>query len=140
MSRKELPRAGLVQAALAGKITNRKGAVALHLTPRQFQRLKRRVREGGPLALRHQSRGRPSRRRLPVAVAAQVQALLRDYYAGFNDTHLTEKLREIHIPNGMRSNLQNSNARFRRADWRIRSAVRQPRLHGEDPDWQRSRM
>jgi len=28
MSRKELPRAGLVQAALAGKITNREGAVA----------------------------------------------------------------------------------------------------------------
>jgi hypothetical protein len=30
MSRKELPRAGLVQAALAGKITNREGAVVLH--------------------------------------------------------------------------------------------------------------
>src|SRR5262245_58064191 len=96
MSRKELPRAGLVQAALAGRITNREGAVALQLTVRQFQRLKQRVREGGPLALRHQNRGRPSPRRLPAAVAARVQALWRDYYAGFNDTHLTEKLREVH--------------------------------------------
>ena len=84
MSRKELPRAGLVQAALAGKITNREGAAALHLTVRQFQRLKRRVREGGPLALRHQRRGRPSGRRLPAAVAAQVQARLRARYTGFN--------------------------------------------------------
>jgi helix-turn-helix protein len=66
MSRKELPHAGLVQAALAGRITNREGAQALHLTSRQFQRLKQRVRLGGLSALRHQSRGRPSPRRLPA--------------------------------------------------------------------------
>lgn len=96
MSRKELPRAGLVAAALAGRITNREGAVALQLTPRQFQRLKQRFRTGGAVALRHRGRGQPSRRRLPIAVAAQVQTLLRDRYAGFNDTHLTEKLREVH--------------------------------------------
>ena len=39
MSKKELPRAGLVKAALSGRITNRQGATALHLTIRQFQRL-----------------------------------------------------------------------------------------------------
>jgi hypothetical protein len=33
---------------------------------------------------------------LPAPVCAQVQALLQDRYAGFNDTHLTEKLREHH--------------------------------------------
>ena len=41
MSRKEVPRAGLVKAARAGKITNHEGAVALQLSVRQFQRLKR---------------------------------------------------------------------------------------------------
>lgn len=96
MSRKEVPRAGLVAAALAGRITNREGAGALHLTVRQFQRLKQRVRRAGAEALRHQGRGRPSHQRLPAAVGAQVQALLRDRYAGFNDTHVTEKLREVH--------------------------------------------
>lgn len=96
MSRKELPRPGLVNAALAGRISNREGAVALGITLRQFQRLKQRVREQGVTALRHQGRGRPSPRRLPVALAGQVQALLRDRYAGFNDTHVTEKLREDH--------------------------------------------
>lgn len=40
MSRKEVPRAGLVEAALAGRITNAQGAAALGLTVRQFQRLK----------------------------------------------------------------------------------------------------
>jgi len=96
MSRKELPRAGLVQAALAGRISNREGATALQLTIRQFQRLKQRFRLAGAAGLCHQGRGRPSPRRLAAAVCAQVQALLRDRYAGFNDTHLTEKLRELH--------------------------------------------
>ena len=59
MSRKEVPRTGLVQAALTGRITNREGARALHLSIRQFQRLKGRARDGGVGALRHQSRGRP---------------------------------------------------------------------------------
>ena len=47
MSRKEVPRAGLVKAALAGKITNAEGARALHLSVRQFKRLKRRMRADG---------------------------------------------------------------------------------------------
>ena len=41
-------------------------------------------------------RERPSHRRLLAALAAQVLALLRDRYAGFNDRDVTEKLREQH--------------------------------------------
>jgi hypothetical protein len=48
MSRKEVPRAGLVKAALAGKITNAEGARALRLSVRQFRRLKKRFREHQP--------------------------------------------------------------------------------------------
>ena len=49
MSRREVPRPGLVKAALAGRITNAQGALALHLSVRQFQRLKRRFgAEGAP--------------------------------------------------------------------------------------------
>ena len=95
MSRKELPRAGLVTAALAGRISNREGAAALRMSARQFQRLKERFREGGAEALRHRGRGRLSHRRLPAATAVEVQALLSDRYKGFNDTHATEKLLEI---------------------------------------------
>ncbi len=39
MSRKEVPRAGLVKAALAGKITNQEGARALRLTVRRCPRM-----------------------------------------------------------------------------------------------------
>lgn len=128
MSRKEVPRPGLVAAALAGRITNRDGAAALHLTPRQFQRLKQRFRLGGAEALRHQGRGRPSHRRLPPTLGAQVQALLHDRYAGFNDTHLTEKLREVH---GL--------AISRESVRRLRRALGVPPVHRRRPPQHRSR-
>ena len=95
MSRKELLRAGLVKAALAGRITNRQGAKSLRLSVRQFQRLKRRLETGGDAALRHQSRGQPSSHRLPAALRTKVTTLMTTVYAGFNDVHLTEKLREV---------------------------------------------
>jgi hypothetical protein len=63
MSRKEVPRAGLLKAALARKISNAQGALALHLSVRQFQRLKRRYAAEGAPGLRHRLRGRPSPRR-----------------------------------------------------------------------------
>jgi transposase len=128
MSRKELPRAGLLAAAVAGRITNREGAAALRITCRQFQRLKQRFRVGGPLAVRHQGRGRPSPRRLPAPVCAQVQALLQDRYAGFNDTHLTEKLREHH---GL--------AVSRESVRRLRRALGRPAVHRRRPAQHRAR-
>jgi transposase len=96
MSRKEVPRAGLLKAALAGKISNAQGAQALHMSVRQFQRCKVRFSAEGPRGLPHRLRGRPApRRRLPADVRARVAALLQSTYAGFNDCHATEKLQEI---------------------------------------------
>jgi len=96
MSRKEVPRAGLLKAALAGKISNAQGAQALHMSVRQFQRCKVRFGAEGPRGLPHRLRGRPApRRRLPPDVRARVAALLQSTYAGFNDCHATEKLQEI---------------------------------------------
>jgi hypothetical protein len=96
MSRKEVPRAGLVKAALTGKITNEERARALRLSVRQFQRLKRRVPTEGGAGLLHRSRGRASPRRLAAAVCKQVVRLMTTVYDGFNDVHLTEKLQEQH--------------------------------------------
>jgi helix-turn-helix protein len=96
MSRKEVPRAGLVKAALTGKITNVEGARALHLSVRQFKRLKARVRAAGVGALVHRSRGQPSPRRLSADLRAQVVRFMTTTYEGFNDVHLTEKLQEQH--------------------------------------------
>jgi transposase len=128
MSRKEVPRAGLVKAALAGKITNAQGALALHLSLRQFQRLKRRVRAEGARGLLHRARGRPSPRRLPPELWQQVATLLTTTYAGFNDCHLAEKLQEGH-------RLPVSRASVRR----IRRALGRPAKHRRRPPQHRAR-
>lgn len=96
MSRKEAPRAGLVRAALDGRITNEQGARALGVSVRQFQRLKRRFETDGVRGLTHRTRGRPSPRRLAPAVRAEIVALMRTTYERINDVHLTEKLQEGH--------------------------------------------
>jgi transposase len=96
LSRKELHRPGLVKAVCAGRITNAQAATALRLSVRQVQRLKGRFAAGGAPALRHGSRGRPSPRRLPEAVRDRITHLMKTVYVGFNDAHLTEKLREHH--------------------------------------------
>src|SRR5260370_10619009 len=92
MSRKEVPRAGLVHAALVSRITNQQGATALRLSVRQVQRLKRRYQREGPRGLAHRSRGRPSPRRLPLALRPRIGDLITTAYPGLNDVHLTEKL------------------------------------------------
>src|ERR1700675_3862218 len=96
MSRKEVPRAGLVKAALAGKITNAEGARALRLRVRQFRRLKRQFRQRGARGLLHGLRGQPGNGRLTAEVRDQIAALMTTTYLDFNDVHLTEKLREVH--------------------------------------------
>lgn len=96
LSRKELHRPGLLKAACAGRVTNGQVAVALGMSVRHVRRLKRRFERGGAPALAHRSRGRPSPRRLSAAVREAVIRLLTTTYRGFNDTHLTEKLRERH--------------------------------------------
>ena len=96
LSRKELQRPGLIKAACSGRITTRQAAQALRLSLRQVRRLKRRFEADGPGGLTHRSRGRPSGRRLPAPTREAVTELMTTRYVGFNDTHLTEKLREQH--------------------------------------------
>jgi len=95
MSSKEARRPGLVQAALAGKATNADAALALGLSVRQFRRLRAAYRAAGIEGLLHGNRGRPSPRRRPEAEREWIVDLMGDRYAGLNDCHLTEKLREV---------------------------------------------
>ena len=82
MSRKEVPRAGLLKAALAGRISNAEGARALQLSVRQFQRLKRRFAAEGAAGLRNRMRARRSPRRLADSLRERVGQLLQQRYAG----------------------------------------------------------
>ncbi len=95
MSSKEALRPGLVRAAIEGKITNQQGAHGLGLKVRQFRRLKAAYRRAGVAGLLHGNRGRPSPRRLREEDRQRVVELINTHYAGLNDCHLTEKLREL---------------------------------------------
>jgi transposase len=95
MSRKEARRPGLVQLAVAGKITTAEGARALEMSLRQFRRLKVRYRAEGVRGLVHRRRGQPSGRGLDVEVRRRVVELVQTTYRDFNDCHATEKLRDL---------------------------------------------
>ena len=95
LSQKELQRVSVISACLKGDLTCARAAELLSLSARQVKRLKKRMGEDGEAALAHVSRGRPSPRRLPDRVRRQVVHLARTTYAGFNDHHLTEKLRQV---------------------------------------------
>jgi hypothetical protein len=77
MSRKEARRPGLVQLAVAGKITTAEGARNLKITPRQFRRLKARYRAAGVRGLVHRLRGRPSLRVVAAEIRDRVLALIQ---------------------------------------------------------------
>src|SRR6185369_14069784 len=95
MRRKEVPRAGLLEATLEGKMSNVQGARSMRVSLRQFQRVKARFAAEGVAGLVHRLRGRPSPHRLAAEIHARAVALLQGPYAGLNDCHLTEKLREV---------------------------------------------
>ncbi len=96
LSRKELHRPGLLKALCAGRVTTRQVATALGLSLRQTRRLRRRFEASGAAALAHRGRGRPSPRRLAGQTRDTAIGLMTTLYLGFNDSHLTEKLREQH--------------------------------------------
>jgi transposase len=95
MSRKETRRPGLVQLAVAGKITTAEGARGLEMSLRQFRRLKARYRAEGVRGLVHRRRGQPSGRGLDVALRDRIVELAQTTYRDFNDCHATAKLRAL---------------------------------------------
>jgi transposase len=94
LSQKELQRVSVISACIKGDMACARAAVLLCLSVRQVKRLKKRMREDGEAALAHANRGRPSHRRLPVAVSRRILHLARSTYVGFNDHNLCEKLVE----------------------------------------------
>lgn len=95
LSQKELQRVAVISSCWKGNLACARAAELLDLTPRHIKRLKARYRQGGAAALAHASRGRPGPRRLPEPVRVRILHLARSRYAGFNDHHLCEKLREV---------------------------------------------
>lgn len=93
MSQKEFQRVKVIENAAGGRLSVREASRLLQLSERQVQRLKRRYQPASLDWVRHGNRGRS----MPWAVSLPQKQLIlnlaRGKYQGFNDSHLTEKLR-----------------------------------------------
>jgi transposase len=94
LSQRELQRVKVIENAVAGHITVAEAAGLLKLSRRQVQRLKQRCVPGEVDWVRHGNRGQTRPWRTPERTRAKVLRLAAGKYAGFNDSHLTEKLQE----------------------------------------------
>jgi transposase len=94
LSKREQQRAHVLVQVVEGHLTVPDAARLLSISFRHLRRLLAKVRQNGPAALAHGNRGRTSPRRLPEAIRTRVLTLARTRYAGANDHHLTELLRE----------------------------------------------
>ena len=94
VSQKEVHRMHVVRLTVEGRETVGRGAKLLGISPRQMKRLRRKLKERGVKGLLHGNRGKAPWNKTASEKIKQVLELVRGRYQGFNDTHLTEKLRE----------------------------------------------
>lgn len=93
-----------MQEIMVGEKTVREACELLGVSERHGYRILGRVREKGALGVIHGNRGRMSCRRFAEATCRQVLAFRQGVYAGFNDRHFAEELREAEgIPIGRES-------------------------------------
>src|SRR5450631_4020508 len=93
MSQKEFQRVKVIENAADGRLSVREAARLLQLSERQVQRLKQRYRPDSIAWVQHGNRGRSMPWALPLPQQQLILSLARGKYQGFNDSHLTEKLR-----------------------------------------------
>jgi transposase len=84
----------VIQRVFRGELTVGSAAVLLGISERQCYRIKGRVREHGAKGVIHGNRGRCCKRKVKEKTVSRVVALARGKYQGFNDHHLTDKLKE----------------------------------------------
>ena len=92
MSQKQLQRIVVIENTVAGRVSVREAAGALSRSERQVKRLKREFDRTDPSWVLHGSQGRAPANRTPEQLRRRIVKLARGKYAGFNDTHLCEKL------------------------------------------------
>jgi hypothetical protein len=95
MSRRQWRKLDIVERIEKGELTVAEGAMALGLSRRQMQRVRRRVRREGQAGVVHGNTGRVPKHKLAKLVRDRVIALRRQVYVDFNDQHFTEKLVEV---------------------------------------------
>ena len=94
VSQREIQRMHVVRLTIEGRETVGRGAKLLGISPRQMKRLRRKMKERGVEGLLHGNRGKAPWNKTASEKVNRVLELARGRYQGFNDSHMTEKLRE----------------------------------------------
>ena len=94
LTMKDEKRLDIIQRVYRSELTVGQAALIMGLSERQCYRVKARVNKAGAKGVVHGNRGRPCKRRLKDSTVRRVLELARGKYKGFNDHHLTEKLKE----------------------------------------------
>lgn len=95
LSQRELQRVKVVENAVEGRLTVGRAAELLGLSERQVKRLKAKYEAGGVEWVKHGNLGMKKPWGLSQAESDRIVELARGRYAGFNDSHFTEKLVEV---------------------------------------------
>jgi transposase len=95
MSQRERQRYHLLWMVLEGRITLKGASERMGVSYRHAKRLKGRFRLEGAKGLVHGNRGRRSPHALDDRLRECIIELSKGRYAKFNDTHFTEKLKEV---------------------------------------------
>jgi len=96
MTKKELDRNNIISKLISKEINGTEAAAFLKLSVRHTKRLKIKVKENGPQALIHASRGKPSNRRMPGTERQDIAKIIRKFYPDFKPGFATEKLEQVH--------------------------------------------
>ena len=84
----------VIQRVYRSELTVVQAAVVMGVSERQCYRIKARVGKAGARGVIHGNRGRRCKRKIKEKIVRRVVELARGKYQGFNDHHLTEKLKE----------------------------------------------
>jgi transposase len=87
-------RLDIIQRVYRNELTVEQAALVIGVCERQCYRIKARVGKVGSKGVVHGNRGRPCKRKTKEKLVRRVVGLALGKYQGFNDHHLTEKLKE----------------------------------------------
>ena len=94
LTMKDEKRLDVIQRVYRSELTVGQAALIMGLSERQCYRVKARVNQAGAKGVVHGNRGRPCKHKTKEKTVRRVLELARGKYQGFNDHHLTEKLKE----------------------------------------------
>lgn len=92
MAEKQWKRLDVLKRVARGEMTMTQAAQALRMSGRQMRRLAASFARKGVKALVHGNRGRAPANKTAEVTRERILELMAGKYAGFNDTHFTEKL------------------------------------------------